>query len=67
MTLYMLNAQGACYETRGLESMADVRAEIDAWTDPENMTARVVTDCAEILYDGVASDCTGDRNDFTDF
>ncbi len=56
MTLYMLNEHGACDETRGLESMTDVIAEIAAWADPENMTARVITDCAEVLYDGIAAD-----------
>lgn len=55
-TLVVINTQGASDETHGLESMADVRAQVATWADPENLEARVWTSDGEQVYDGPANE-----------
>lgn len=54
MTLILLNAQGAS-EQYTVATKAEARRIIrGAWADPERLTARLIGDDGEMLYEGSA-------------
>jgi hypothetical protein len=55
MTLILLNKDGASEETRNLESRQEVVEQIETWSDPENLTAKIY-DHGELIFEGIASE-----------
>jgi hypothetical protein len=53
--LIMLNDQGASEETHH-RTLKGVAAQIDTWSDPENMTARVFDGDGKLVYEGPADE-----------